>query len=82
MKMFSKENALIDYQSMQYRLIPRLARGIVNRFGAEEIGQSYFKLRKDLMNPEFRKGKILHALGTFLKSHMTAVFQRDLEEFR
>jgi len=41
----SEENTLINYQLHQYRLIPRLARTFVMRFGHDELVSMYFDNR-------------------------------------
>ncbi|CDW77002.1 acyl-coenzyme a oxidase [Stylonychia lemnae] len=82
MKIGADESVLINYQLFQYRLIPRLARCFVLRFGQDELVSMYFDNRDKLTDPKFNGLKLFHALITFAKSHLSTCVHRDLEEVR
>lgn len=56
----------------------------VYKFGVDELVQLYFKNRDSLLEPKSNSTelKLLHALVTFAKSHLSSTWQKDLEEIR
>lgn len=80
--MFAKENYLIDYQLHQFRLIPRLARGIVQKYAHDEVQKLWIDNSKDVLVSTSKDIKLIHALtGYFKSANSTAAFE-DISEAR
>ena len=62
------EIPLIDYQLHQYRLIPKLARGFINKFAVDELLKLYVDSKPKLIDPT-QNLDFLHAIATFSKSY-------------
>lgn len=75
------EIPIIKYQLHQSRLLPKLARAYVLKFGVDELLQLYLDLKPQILDPT-KNLEFLHAISTFIKSYSSTAAQRTYQEVR
>jgi alkylation response protein AidB-like acyl-CoA dehydrogenase len=55
---------------------------VVLKFGCDEVLEMYFRVREDLLDPNFKGLSFYHAISAFIKSHLSASLTEDLAELR
>lgn len=77
-----KEIAILEYPSMQNRLLPLLANSIIPIFAARKINNLWFQNSEQVLDPKNKQVKEMHALISVIKPLTSEWMLKSFEECR